>query len=101
MWRPDRHKRLKIQSVLIECSYERIKMEITKIQKLLVYGMSQFNMDIDNERAIFSVLKEEDDQLAMIKFLMMHPEATEQEILNESGRILKQRKKLTEAKESE
>ena len=72
-------------------------MQLTKIQKLLVYGMSQFEMDINNERAIFSVLKEEDDQLEMIKFLMMHPEATEQEILNESGRILTQRKKLTES----
>ena len=74
--------------------------DLTQIQKMLVYGMSQFKMDINNERAIFSVLKEEDDQLAMIKFLMMHPEATEQEILNESGRILIRRKNLTEAEES-
>ena len=74
--------------------------DLTQIQEMLVYGMSQFKMDINNKRAIFSVLKEEDDQLAMIKFLMMHPEATEQEILNESGRILIQRKNLTEVEES-
>ena len=72
-------------------------MQVTETQELLVYGMSRFKINIDNKRAIFSVLKEEDDQLEMIKFLMMHPEATEQEILNESGRILTQRKKLTES----
>ena len=71
-------------------------MELTKIQKLLVYGMSQFKMDIDNERIIFSLMKEEDDQLLMIYFLKTHPDATEQEILNASGSILMRRKKLEE-----
>jgi hypothetical protein len=71
-------------------------MELTKIQKLLIYGLSQFEMDIDNQSIIFSLLKEEDDQLLMIYFLKTHPDATEQDILNASGSILVRRKKLEE-----
>ena len=70
-------------------------MSLTQTEKLLIYGLSQFQISEEDQEAIFLYLREEEDQLLMIYYLQTHPKATEQEILNESGRILEQRKKTT------
>lgn len=68
---------------------------LTKTQKLLLYGLKQAKIGKTNSVSIAYCMKEEDDQLLMIHYLLGHPKATEQEILNESGRILEQRKQFT------
>ena len=70
-------------------------MTLTQTEKLLIYGLRQFQMSEQNQEAIFLFLREEADQLLMIYYLKTHPEATEQEILNESGRILELRNNIT------
>ena len=70
------------------------ELGLTKTEKLLLYGLKQFNMPSE-EAAAISVHLEEDDQVLMIDYLVHHPEATHQEIMNEFGRLLEQRKRLT------
>ena len=74
-------------------------MKLTQTEKLLIYGLHQFQISEQNQEAIFLFLREEDDQLLMIYYLKTHPSATEQDILNESGRILERRKTITKQKE--
>ena len=69
-------------------------MELTQTQKLLIYGLRQFPLSEENQEGIFLLLKNEDDQLLMIYYLQTHPNATEEEIMEEYVRILKQRKML-------
>ena len=69
-------------------------MQLTQTQKLLIYGLSQFSISEEDQEAIFLFLENEDDQLLMIHYLKTHPHATPQDILNESGRLLKQRKRI-------
>ena len=68
--------------------------ELTQIEKLLIYGLSQFPMSEQDQETTFLFLKEENDQLLMIHYLKTHPNATSQDILNECGRILKRRKTI-------
>ena len=72
------------------------KYGLTKIERLLIYGLKQFNLSDDDLNAIVMFLEEEDDKLLMIYYLKTHPDATSQDILNESGRLLKQRQRLNE-----
>ena len=72
------------------------KYGLTKIERLLIYGLSQFPISEEDQEAIFLFLKEEDDKLLMIYYLKTHPDATPQDILNESGRLLKQRQRFNE-----
>ena len=69
-------------------------IELTKVQKTLLYGLKQFEMPSEEAASIVAYL-EEDDQVLMIDYLVHHLNATHQEIMNEFGRLLKQRKKLT------
>lgn len=64
--------------------------ELTKVQRLLLYGLKQFEMPSE-EAAAISVYLDEDDQVLMIDYLASHPNATHQEIMNEFGRLLKQK----------
>ena len=73
--------------------------ELTKIQGLLLYGLKQFEMPRDEAAAISVYLEEEDDQVLMIDYLVNHLNATHQEIMNEFGRLLKQRTKINELKQ--
>ena len=73
------------------------QMALSQIEKILIDGLKEYPISEENQRAIFLFLRAEDDQLAMIKFLMMNPEASEQKILSELERILTQRKKLTDS----
>lgn len=69
-------------------------MQLTQTEKELIYGLTLFPITEENQEAIFLFLREEHDQQEMIHYLKTHRNATEQEILNESGRILQQRKNL-------
>ena len=73
--------------------------ELTKIQRLLLYGLKQFDMPCDEAAAISAYLEEEDDQVLMIDYLVNHLNATHQEIMNECGRLLKNRNKINELKQ--
>ena len=70
--------------------------KLTKIQKTLLSGLKLFQVQKENAVPMVAYMQEE-DQIMLIHYMKTHPEATEQEILNESGRILTQRKKLTES----
>ena len=67
--------------------------ELSKVQRVLLYGLKQFQMPRDEAAAIVAFL-EEDDQVLLIDYMVHHKNATPQDILNESGRLLKQRKEL-------
>ena len=67
---------------------------LTKIERLLLYGLNQFNMSAEDMKLIVIFLKE-DDQLLMIHYLKTHPDATRQDILKETERLLEQRKRLS------
>ena len=67
-----------------------------KTRKLLLYGLKTFEMPTDEAAAIATYLTE-DDQVLMIDYLLHNPNATHQEIMNEFGRLLKQRKKLNKS----
>ena len=75
-------------------------MNLTQTEKLLIYDLNQFPLSEEDQEAIFLFLREEEDQLLMIYYLKTHLNATPQDILNESGRILQQRKRLNESSES-
>ena len=62
---------------------------------MLMYGLKHFNMPSKDAAAILVYLQE-DDKVLMIDFLVNHKYATHQEIMNEFGRLLKQRKKIEE-----
>lgn len=68
--------------------------ELTKVQKMLLYGLKLFKVTKEDAVAIVAFL-EEDDQILLIHYMKTQPNATPQDILNESGRLLKQRKRLT------
>lgn len=65
---------------------------LTQIEQLLAYGLNQFPINHDDKLTMLAFLREEEDQLLMIYYLKTHPEAQEQDIMNEYGRILKRRK---------
>ena len=69
-------------------------MKSTKTERVLLYGLKQFEMPSEEAASIATYL-EEDDQILMINYLVTHLNATHQEIMNEFGRILTQRKKLS------
>ena len=71
--------------------------ELTKIEKGLLYGLKvHFKMPKEESAAILTYL-EEDDKLLMFHWLVHNLDATHQEIMNEFGRLLKQRAKLNES----
>ena len=67
--------------------------ELTKVQKTLLYGLKMFKVEKEDATAIVAFL-EEDDQILLIHYMQTHTNATPQDILNETGRLLKQRKEL-------
>ena len=66
------------------------KSKLSKTERLLLYGLKQFEMPSE-EAAAIAVYLEEDDQVLMIDYLVKHQNATHQEIMNEFGRLLKQK----------
>lgn len=66
--------------------------KLTLTERLLLYGLKQRNMPTEEAAAISVYLTEEEDQLQMIAYLMKYSNASHQEIMNEFGRLLKERK---------
>lgn len=66
-------------------------MELTTTQKLLIYGLSQFPVTKENQKAMFLFLYEDEAKMReMISFLAMNNgRLTEQEIMTELTHILK------------
>ncbi len=69
--------------------------QLTPIQEGLLYGLKQFNMPTKDAAVITAYLEEERDQVEMMYYLATHKDATHQEIMNEFGRLLKERQKST------
>ena len=65
--------------------------KLTLTERLLLYGLKQRDMPTEEAAAISVYLKEEEDQLQMIAYLMKYPNASHQEIMNKFGDILEQR----------
>lgn len=72
-------------------------MSLSRTEKILASSLMHHNMDTQDIISTLVFLENEDDQLLMIHYLKTHPETTQQDILNETGRLLKQRKKLNES----
>lgn len=70
-------------------------MELTKTQRLLMYGLKQLNTSEEDMVLIMVSLQEEDEQLEMILYLASHLEATDQDILKKTCDIIEKRKKFT------
>ena len=68
-------------------------MELTVTQKLLIYEMTLFPLSEETQKAIFHSMKTEERRILLIGYLQTHSKATEEEILNEVGRIIKSTKK--------
>ncbi len=63
-------------------------MELTKMQKLLIYGLTLFGLDEETQLSIFLLMQTAEQQAAMIVFLQTHENATEQQILKQVKQIL-------------
>ena len=66
---------------------------LTKTEKILLAGMEHFGMSKEDMKMIVFFL-EEDDKLLLVHYMKTHSNATPQDILTETARLLKQRKKL-------
>ena len=66
-------------------------MILTQTQKLLIDGLTQYPVTEENQEAIFLFLYRDEAQMQeMIKFLALNEKATEDEIMEELSRILKE-----------
>ena len=64
-------------------------MDLTTTQKLLIYGLTLFPLSEEDQETIFLLMTTQEEQEKMIAFLILHEQATGQEILNEAARIIK------------
>ena len=64
-------------------------MELTESQKLLIRGLRFFDLTEEEQEAIFLFLQTEEQQWAMMDYLVDHRHATGQDVLKELSRILK------------
>lgn len=63
-------------------------MSLTKLQKILAYGLTRFPIPEEDQEAIFLILAEDETKTQqMILFLAQNEAATEEEILMELSRI--------------
>ena len=65
-----------------------MKPKLTVTQRLLIYGMTLFPLTEESRTAIFHTLKTEEKRMLMIMYLQENPKATEQEIIDETVRII-------------
>lgn len=72
-------------------------MQLTPIQTLLAYGLNLTKLPDEEWEAVFNFLETEEEQMKMILFHKENPNATNQEILNALGAIIK----LTLARKSQ
>ena len=64
-------------------------MSFTQTEKHLATGLRLFGLTEDDQEAVFLVLQTEEQQLAMVDYMLKHQNASEQDILKETVRILK------------
>lgn len=69
---------------------EVMRMELRQTQKTLLYGLKLYKVAKEDAEALAELLEEE-DQLLLIHYMKTHPNATPQEILNESDKFLEKR----------
>ena len=65
-----------------------LNMELTPTQKALIYGLTLFPLTDQDQKAIFHLLKTDEKRMMLIIYLKRHENATSQEILNETARIM-------------
>ena len=68
-------------------------MELSKIEKGLLYGLNLTPLTWEEIYPIPLFLKTEENMKVMIVWLKKHPKATAQEVLNAVGTIIKHSKK--------
>ena len=68
-------------------------MELSKIEKILLYGLSLTPLSREEIYPIPLFLRTEENMELMIMWLKRHPQATAQEVLNAVGTIIKHSKK--------
>ena len=71
---------------------------LSQTEQLLAYGLNQFQINKEDKLTILAFLQNEEDQLLMIYYLKTHPQVNEEDIMNEYGKILTRRKKLSKLK---
>lgn len=69
------------------------ELGLTKTERLLLYGLNQFKVSKEDMKTVVLFLNE-DEQILMIHYLITHMNATPQDILRETERLLTQRKRL-------
>ena len=69
------------------------ELGLTKTERLLLYGLIQFNVSEEDMKTVVLFLNE-DEQVLMIHYLITHMNATPQDILRETERLLTQRNRL-------
>ena len=70
---------------------ENGEMPITEVEKLLISGLKLCGVKKGIGMVILLLLKEEDQQMDMIEYIVEHKQATEQELLNVARRMAAQR----------
>ena len=65
-------------------------MQLTATEALLAYGLNLTKLPDEEWEAVFNFLETEEEQMKMILFLKHNEKATNQEIMNELGRIIKE-----------
>lgn len=63
-------------------------MELTLIQKLLIYGLTLFPLNEEEQKAIYHILRTDEEKEMLISFLKENENATAQEIKEEVSRII-------------
>lgn len=76
------------------CEQSKKTSGLNRVDKALIYNLSLFPISEKEQETIFTLLKEEDDKLLMIAFLLDFQDATAQEIFNECERLIEQRKNI-------
>ena len=64
-------------------------MKLSEVEKLLIYGLAQFEIEDGLQRAIFLLLDTDDMKEEMINWLATHLQATEEEIKAQAGKIIR------------
>ena len=65
-------------------------MELTLIQKVLIYGLTLFPLNEEERKAIYYILKTDEEREMLISFLKENENATAQEIKEEVSRIIEE-----------
>lgn len=62
-------------------------MELTEVQKLLIACLKRFGVSKGRSMVVCLLLKEEEQQMDMIEYLLNEPDMTDEKALNTAQRI--------------